>query len=214
MGNSQAHVGYSCLMEGLVNEWRNLWSATPGTTSAIAPFGIVTLASSGSEGASSLAMGAMRQAQTGGFGVLPPASSNDQVSPPDGYSSPLSVNTFIAQAYDLDDQWSGDRGPCVATGWNATSPHHVCCNNHGFNPNKSTCPAAWQAKCANMCAANQGTSQYMGGIHPRSKIYVGRRLATAAFNTVYGGNASYAGPTISGFDLDDFRRCCYTYTYQ
>lgn len=203
MGNSQAHTGYSCLMAALVSEWRNLWSTTPGTTANNAPFGIVTLASSGSEGASGLAMGAMRQAQTGGFGALPPPppSRSDQGITARESSSPLSVNTFLAQAYDLDDQWSGDRGPCVATGWNASSPHHVCCDNHGFHPNKSTCPATWQARCANMCAANAGTSQYMGGIHPRSKIYVGRRLATAALNTVYNGDASYTGPTIAGCKL-------------
>ena len=54
MGNAAAGVGYSCLMEKLVTQWRALWSATPGTTDPAAPFGIVTLASSGSEGASSL----------------------------------------------------------------------------------------------------------------------------------------------------------------
>ena len=190
-------------MAALVSEWRNLWSTTPGTTANSAPFGIVTLASSGSEGASGLAMGAMRQAQTGGFGALPPPppSRSDQGITARESSSPLSVNTFLAQAYDLDDQWSGDRGPCVATGWNASSPHHVCCDNHGFHPNKSTCPVTWQARCANMCAANAGTSQYMGGIHPRSKVYVGRRLATAALNTVYNGDASYTGPTIAGCKL-------------
>lgn len=68
MGNAQAKAGYSCEMAALVSQWRQLWSATAGTTDPHAPFGIVTLASSGSEGASSLAMGAMRQAQTAGFG--------------------------------------------------------------------------------------------------------------------------------------------------
>lgn len=70
--------------------------------------------------------------------------------------------------------------------------------------NKSTCPPPWQIKCAKMCAANAGTSQYMGSIHPRSKIYVGKRLAKAAFNTVpsYGGNDSFTGPTLLGCSLD------------
>ena len=49
-GNSQANVGYSCLMPVLVSEWRALWSRTPGTTDPMAPFGVVTLAASGSEG--------------------------------------------------------------------------------------------------------------------------------------------------------------------
>lgn len=68
MGNVAGKAGYSCEMAALVSQWRQLWSATAGTTDPAAPFGIVTLASSGSEGASSLAMGAMRQAQTAGFG--------------------------------------------------------------------------------------------------------------------------------------------------
>lgn len=68
MGNADASAGYSCEMAALVSQWRKLWSAAAGTTDPAAPFGIVTLASSGSEGASSLAMGAMRQAQTAGFG--------------------------------------------------------------------------------------------------------------------------------------------------
>ena len=153
MGNSAAKAGYSCEMQALVAQWRKLWSASPGTTDPLATFGIVTLASSGSEGASSLAMGAMRQAQTAGFGVLPGPSD-----------SPM-ANTFLAQAYDLDDEWSGDRGPCVATGWNISSPEHECCDNKGFVANTSTCPPTWQDKCANMCTANAGTSQYMGSIH-------------------------------------------------
>ena len=192
MGNSAAKAGYSCEMQALVSQWRSLWSATAGTTDEKAPFGIVTLASSGSEGASSLAMGAMRQAQTAGFGVLPPPSSGSDMD-----------NTFLAQAYDLDDEWSGDRGPCVATGWNMSSPKHVCCDNHGFVANKSTCPPAWQTKCSPMCEANAGTSQYMGGIHPRSKIYVGKRLAKAAFNSIasYGGKAAFTGPTLAGCTL-------------
>ena len=32
-------------------------------------------------------------------------------------------------------------------------------------------------------------------IHPRAKLPVGRRLARAAFNTVYGGKESFTGPT-------------------
>jgi len=41
----------------------------------------------------------------------------------------------------------------------------------------------------------------MGGIHPRSKIYVGKRLAKACANTVYGGKASFTGPTLAGCQL-------------
>ena len=44
-----------------------------------------------------------------------------------------------------------------------------------------------------------------GGIHPRSKIHVGNRLGTAAYNTIYGtiygGNKAHTGPTLSGCAL-------------
>jgi len=41
----------------------------------------------------------------------------------------------------------------------------------------------------------------MGAIHPRVKKPVGDRLAQAALNLVYGGNAPYTGPTLSGCSL-------------
>ena len=99
-GNSQAKTGYSCLMEALIDEWRSLWSKEPGTTDPLAPFGLVTLASTGGEGANGLAMGAMRIAQTAGYGVLPPP----------GNQSTGMTNTFLAQAYDLDDEWNSLSG--------------------------------------------------------------------------------------------------------
>jgi hypothetical protein len=45
---------------------------------------------------------------------------------------------------------------------------------------------------------------YCRGATARSKIYVGKRLAKAAFNTVpsYGGKQSFTGPTLSGCSLD------------
>ena len=64
---------------------------------ADAPFGIVTLASSGSEGGPD--MGAMRLAQTAGNGVLP--------GPPGSGME----HTFLAQAFDLDDKWGPGAGP-------------------------------------------------------------------------------------------------------
>lgn len=41
----------------------------------------------------------------------------------------------------------------------------------------------------------------MGPIHPRIKIEVGRRLATAAYNLLFGGEQAFTGPTISGCHL-------------
>ena len=95
-GSALANVGYSCEQKVLVAGWRKAWSETPGTTEPLAPFGIVTLASSGSEG-NDAAMGAMRLAQTAGYGVLP------NVAIP---------NSFFAQAGDLEDAWGPASGPC------------------------------------------------------------------------------------------------------
>lgn len=186
MGSAAAGVGYSCLMETLVAQWRLLWSRTPNTTNPDAPFGIVTLASSGSEGASGHALGAMRLAQTAGHGVLPAPSG-------------VMANTFLAQAFDLDDQWSGDRGPCTDVGWNKSSPAWNCCGRGG--PDNATCMHSQASTCRNMCYASTRTRQLMGSLHPRSKKPVGLRLARAAFNTVYGGGGSFTGPTLAGCTL-------------
>ena len=80
-GNSAMNTGYSCLMERLVAQWRMLWSAEAGTTPPDAPFGIVTLAPSGTEGGSDI--GTMRWAQTAGYGMAP---------------NPALPNVFLAQA--------------------------------------------------------------------------------------------------------------------
>lgn len=184
-GNAAGQAGYACLMKALVDEWRQLWSATPGTTQPDAPFGVVTLASSGGEGANGLAMGSMRQAQTGGWGILP---------------NPGMPNTFLAQAYDLDDEWvsATGGGPCMDYGYNASDPAYHCC---GSNANASICTGSWPSHCKNMCDSLEGTRQYMGGLHPRSKRPVGRRLADACFNTVYEGKAPFTGPVLAGCSL-------------
>lgn len=111
-GNSLANLGYSCEQRELIRGWREIWSQTPGTTDPLAPFGVVTLASSGAEG-SDAAMGAMRIAQTAGFGVLP---------------SPELPNTFLAQAYDLDDPWGPAAGPCFL---DVAAGGLECCQSNG-----------------------------------------------------------------------------------
>ena len=58
MGSAAQHVGYGCAMVAMVDLWRKSWSATVGTTDPLAPFGIVTLASGGSEGGADI--GGMR----------------------------------------------------------------------------------------------------------------------------------------------------------
>jgi hypothetical protein len=68
-GSSMENLGYSCEQRELIRGWRDVWSETPGTTDPNAPFGVVTLASSGAEG-NDAAMGAMRIAQTAGSCVV------------------------------------------------------------------------------------------------------------------------------------------------
>eukprot|EP00911_Craspedida_sp_UC1_P001327 UC1_evm1s1004 len=60
-------------------------------------------------------MGAMRIAQTAGYGVLP---------------SPELPNTFLAQAYDGDDAWGPAMGPCFQT---LEEGGAECCDKNG-NP--------------------------------------------------------------------------------
>ena len=76
------------MMPRLVESWRRAWSATPGTTDALFPFGIVTLSTGDSEGAADI--GSFRFAQTASYGQLP---------------NPIMPNTWTASAYDLADPW-------------------------------------------------------------------------------------------------------------
>ena len=184
-GNAMANTGYACAMRQLINGWRAAWSKTPGTTDPFAPFGVVTLASSGSEGGPDF--GTMRVAQTMSYGVLP---------------TPDVPNTFVAQAYDLDDEWGPGSGPCFGGkgGWACCEGGSNACGSGGAY-NATTC-AGREALCAPACAANNGTPCLMGGIHPRSKKPVGDRLGRAMLNTVYGGTGAFTGPTLSGCSSD------------
>ena len=179
-GNALLNLGYSCKQRELVKGWRAIWSEVAGTTAADAPFGIVTLASSGSEGGPN--MGAMRLAQTAGVGVLP----NSQIP-----------NAFFAQAGDLEDVWGPAAGPCFS----GTTAQWNCCPNGAYAANRSspTCVKGTGGNpglCDPACAAAAGTPS-KGGIHPRTKRAVGQRLAAGAFNLVYGGKGAQTGPTLS-----------------
>jgi hypothetical protein len=84
-----AQGGYSCMQARMVAAWRKIWSVSAGTTEPLAPFGLVTIAPSGSEGHGKY-LSAFRWAQTANYGVLP---------------NPAMPRTFVAQAYDLNDPW-------------------------------------------------------------------------------------------------------------
>eukprot|EP01060_Flectonema_neradi_P011042 TRINITY_DN180_c0_g1_i6.p1 TRINITY_DN180_c0_g1~~TRINITY_DN180_c0_g1_i6.p1 ORF type:complete len:623 (+),score=125.99 TRINITY_DN180_c0_g1_i6:44-1870(+) len=88
-GNSLYHSGYSCEVPKMVDEWRSVFSQEPGTTDPKAPFGLVTLAPSGTEGHPDI--GGMYFAQTASYGDMP----NDAFP-----------NTFYAHAFDLGDPFS------------------------------------------------------------------------------------------------------------
>ena len=64
----------------LIEQWRAIWSKSSGT-SATAPFGVVALPPSGSEGGADIR--SMGHAQTGSWGIMP---------------NPDMPNTFVAQA--------------------------------------------------------------------------------------------------------------------
>ena len=82
-------------MRQLITGWRAAWSKVPNTTDPLAPFGVVTLASSGSEGGPNF--GTMRIAQTMSYGVLP---------------TPTMPNTFVAQVRVLSPRaWCDDTPP-------------------------------------------------------------------------------------------------------
>lgn len=93
-GSSQG--GYSCMQARMVAAWREIWAVSDGTTDPLAPFGLVTIAPSGSEG-NGMYLSAFRWAQTANYGVLPNAAM---------------PRTFVAQAYDLNDPWCASFATC------------------------------------------------------------------------------------------------------
>ena len=82
-GSVANKTGYACQMASMISDWRAIWSAVPGTTAALFPFGVTQLAGSCSEGFPANT-GAFRRSQTGGYGALP-----NEAMP----------NTFLGQAY-------------------------------------------------------------------------------------------------------------------
>ena len=69
-GSVLNHSGYACQQALQMREYRRVWSAVPGTSSALLPFGVTQLAGYSSEGFP-YNSGAFRLAQTGGYGYLP-----------------------------------------------------------------------------------------------------------------------------------------------
>ena len=94
-GSAAAGTGYGCYLKTMIQTWRDAWSSAPlSGTSAVFPFGVVSLAGGTSEGHSA-AMPSFRNAQTAGGGLLP---------------SEIMPATFVAQAYDAAEPAGGDEG--------------------------------------------------------------------------------------------------------
>ena len=154
--------------------------------------------------------------------------------------NPIMPNTFLAQAFDLDDPW-GDK---TCYGYSCCDPYEGpnmenCIALHCNVPNSTVAggAACLKARCAqpfnstncvnnlqkmglpptgcdDYCAALHGTPVYMGGIHPRLKRPVGERLAIAAYNQVYGGSGAATGPTIAGCTADGADKLTITFDLQ
>lgn len=170
-GSVAAKTGYACMMENLVNTWRENWSVVPGTSAKDFPFGIVTLAGGTSEGNSN-SMGAFRYAQSGntGYGWSPSSSG---VGGSAGGSAGQLPNVFTAQAFDTGDPCSGG---------------NQCCTNSKDGQGGWPC----------MSGEAPYTAQFMGGIHPRVKKIVGIRLAKAARAIAYKDTKQiWTGPVLT-----------------
>ena len=91
----------------MIAAWRAAWSAVPGTSSPLAPFGFVELAD-GTDEAWGLSMAGLRHAQTAGYGSVP---------------NPLMPNVYRALAHDAGDQWDADAcadpNSCCVPAWHA-----------------------------------------------------------------------------------------------
>lgn len=180
-GNYAEGTGYGCMMAKLVESWRKIWSAVPGTTDRMFPFGIVSLADGTDEGFGRNMRG-FRWSQTANYGYLP----NDAMP-----------NTFGADAYDLADPWftpiCGTSSTYNGANFNGTN----CCVDHG-NPNQkrgAMCKTsvygidepAWDLN-------NTRDWANLGPLHPRVKKPVGDRLAAGLQNSLYNGTGIASGP--------------------
>jgi hypothetical protein len=123
-GSSLASAGYGCMMERMVAEWRSIWSVEPNTTDPLAPFGVVTIAPSGSEGAD-FHMSAFRVSKSTPTPHSRPHAcphsrpharahththTHTQWAQTANYGvlpNPVMPRTYVAQAYDLNDPWAG-----------------------------------------------------------------------------------------------------------
>ena len=167
-GNSVDRSGYACMMQTLVSSWRKVWSATPGTTDPLAPFGIASLADGTDEGFG-VNMRAFRWAQTANYGHLP-----NKAMP----------RTFLADSFDLGDPWHTPN--CATNGTFGGAPfdgQHCCVDkSHPLGPQcKGDHRGEWAMNETRYWAG-------LGTLHPRMKLPLGKRLAQGLHATQYNGS--------------------------
>jgi hypothetical protein len=165
-----ATSGYACLQNALIDSWRAAFSAVAGTTDANVPFGVTSLAGGASEGFPLWTPDLHNTNETAWLAcynrLRAPECSDMQddsvallrrAQTGGAGSFPPTSNIFLGQAHDLGEPCSCDRtavapGGCWATG--------QC---YGSGP----------------YSLNITHNYQNSGIHPRSKVLVGQRLARA-----------------------------------
>lgn len=197
-GSVIQNTGYACMLLQLAKAWQAAFSSTPNTTPSDVPFGVVLLHWGSWEGSPANG-GQMHWAETLNHGVLP---------------NPMLPSGFVATAHDIGDPWNTQlccRGASAAKKGTPASPGLACCcANQPVDHEKCVVSAANEG-WGRPGATNRTlypfpiapyTNVMISAIHPRTKQYVGRRLATAAWATAYGHSDEPAhGPVISGCSL-------------
>ena len=185
----------------LARSWQAVFAANgPQTTPPDAPFGVVLLHWGSWEG--SPANGAqMHWAETLNYGVLP---------------NPLLPSGFVATAHDVGDPWNTQRC-CIGAKaadpkkGTAASPGLACCCSNQPVDEEACHVEPTHGDWARPGATNRTlwpvpikpeTNVMISAIHPRTKRFVGERLAAAAWATAYGHDTEPShGPVISGCSL-------------
>lgn len=167
------------MMATLVSSWRKVWSATPGTTDPLAPFGIVSLADGTDEGFGGNMRG-FRWAQTAGYGALP---------------NPAMPNSFLADTYDLGDPWHTPQCGTNGTFGGGHFAGQMCCVDKSM-PLGPKCVGDHRG--GNFVLNDTRDWANLGTLHPRVKKQVGQRLAQGLLATAYNGSMPVSGPVLAG----------------
>lgn len=212
-------------------------ASTPDTTDPLAPFGIATLAAGGSEG-NGEHMAGMRWSETGNFGTwdnpaLPNTFGSQQYDLADpwaasGAGDGNGLNAF-GNATKCCKTWNSTKhaanADCLARGQHGSCGDPYQCalldpltGKYGANCSVWNV-SLWSSTLQPIAPLVRLKSpsgipghNFMGGIHPRLKRPVGRRLAIAAVNllpkyrsyavsTLLKGQTAVTGPTLAGCRL-------------